>query len=202
MGLKLSEYRMETAEDIIRQVIKESIQVKVDILEDNVALIAQIASQLAHIFSNSGKVVLFGNGGSAADAQHVAAEFVSRFRMDRDALPAIALTTDTSIITSIGNDSSFDQIFARQVRALVSKGDLVAGISTSGNSPDVLMGIIAAKEKGAFTIGFTGRSGGRLAELVDTAFCVPSVSTARIQEAHITVWHEICEIVEQELFGV
>lgn len=193
---------METAEDIIRQVIKESIQVKVDILEDNVALIAQIASQLAHIFSNSGKVVLFGNGGSAADAQHVAAEFVSRFRMDRDALPAIALTTDTSIITSIGNDSSFDQIFARQVRALVSKGDLVAGISTSGNSPDVLMGIIAAKEKGAFTIGFTGRSGGRLAELVDTAFCVPSVSTARIQEAHITVWHAICEIVEQELFGV
>ena len=121
--------------------------------------------------------------------------------MDRDALAAIALTTDTSIITSVANDVTFDQIFSRQVRALVQRGDIAAGISTSGNSPNVINGIIAAKEKGAVTVGFTGCSGGELKDLVDICCQVPSDNTAHIQEAHITVWHALCEVVEWEMFG-
>ncbi len=146
-------------------------------------------------------MVLFGNGGSAADAQHVAAELVNRFLMDRDALAAISLSTDTSILTSVCNDADFDQVFSRQVRALVQKGDVAVGISTSGNSPNVINGLVAAREKGATAVGFTGRGGGELKDVVDVCFGVPSDSTPRIQEAHITVWHAICEVVEKEMSG-
>jgi len=190
-----------TAEEVIRQAFRESIQVQALLLEQQIPIIIRLAGLLTETFRAGGKVVLFGNGGSAADAQHVAAELVNRFRMDRDALPAIALTTDTSILTSVGNDVAFDQVFSRQVQALVQKGDVAVGISTSGNSPNVLNGVVAAREKGAITLGFTGRNGGKLKDLVDICLCVPSDSTPRIQEAHITVWHAICEVVEQELFN-
>ena len=190
-----------SAEATIRHAIRESIEVKVELLEQYVSFIARLAKLLINAFRAGGKVVLFGNGGSAADAQHVAAELVNRFRMDRDALPAIALTANTSILTSVGNDIAFDQVFARQVRALVQEGDVVVGVSTSGNSSNVLNGIIAARDKEAITMGFTGRSGGKLKDLADICFCAPSDSIPRIQEVHITVWHAICEVVEQELFG-
>ena len=197
----MSNGSLVSAEEIIRHAIRESIEVKTELLEQHISVIGRLAELLIKAFRAGRKVVLFGNGGSAADAQHVAAELVNRFQIERDALPAIALTTDTSILTSVGNDTAFDQVFSRQVRALVQKGDVAVGISTSGNSPNVLNGILAAREKGAITLGFTGRDGGKLKDLVDICFCVPSDSTPRIQEAHITVWHAICEVVEQELFG-
>ncbi len=192
---------MISAERIIRSSIRDSIEVKAQLLEQHVSIIAHLAGILTNALRASRKLVLFGNGGSAADAQHIAAELVNRFLMDRDALSAIALTTDTSVLTSICNDVAFDQIFSRQVRALVQKGDVVVGISTSGSSPNVLNGIIAAKEKGGITVGFVGRDGGKLKDLADICCHVPSDSTPRIQEAQITIWHAIVEVVEQELFG-
>jgi D-sedoheptulose 7-phosphate isomerase len=190
------------AEEIIRGAIRESIEVKSDLLNQHVSTIADLSRLLIDALRAGKKLVLFGNGGSAADAQHVAAELVNRFQMDRNPLPAIALTTDTSILTSVGNDLAFDKLFSRQIRALVQKGDVAVGISTSGNSSNVINGIIAAKEKGAVTVGFTGRSGGRLKDLVDTCCHVSSESTARIQEAQITIWHALCEVIEREMFGV
>jgi D-sedoheptulose 7-phosphate isomerase len=190
------------AEEIIRGAIRESIEVKSDLLNQHVSTIADLSRLLIDALRAGKKLVLFGNGGSAADAQHVAAELVNRFQMDRKPLPAIALTTDTSILTSVGNDLAFDELFSRQVRALVQRGDVAVGISTSGNSSNVINGIIAAKEKGAVTVGFTGRSGGRLKDLVDTCCHVSSESTARIQEAQITIWHALCEVIEREMFGV
>jgi D-sedoheptulose 7-phosphate isomerase len=190
------------AEEIIRGAIRESIEVKSDLLTQHVSTIADLSRLLIDALRAGKKLVLFGNGGSAADAQHVAAELVNRFQMDRNPLPAIALTTDTSILTSVGNDLAFDKLFSRQIRALVQKGDVAVGISTSGNSSNVINGIIAAKEKGAVTVGFTGRSGGRLKDLVDTCCHVSSESTARIQEAQITIWHALCEVIEREMFGV
>ena len=189
------------AEETIRHAIQESIEVKSALLEQHICVISHQAELLISAFQAGGKVLFFGNGGSAADAQHVAAELVNRLGMERDALPAIALTTDTSILTSVGNDVGFDQVFARQVQALVQKGDVAVGISTSGNAANVLNGIVAARRKGAITMGFTGLNGGKLKGMVDACLCVPSESTPRIQEAHITVWHVICEVVEQELFG-
>jgi D-sedoheptulose 7-phosphate isomerase len=144
----------------------------------------------------TGKVVLFGNGGSAADAQHIAAEMVGRFKVERGALPAIALTTDTSIITAVGNDYGFDCIFERQVEAFVDPGNVVIGISTSGNSANVIKGIEKAAYIGAHTIGLTGGDGGALAEIVDVALIVPSHDTPIIQEAHIIIGHIICDLVE------
>jgi D-sedoheptulose 7-phosphate isomerase len=190
-----------SAERAIRTSIRESIDVKAQLLEQHVSIMAHLAEILADALRAGNKLVLFGNGGSAADAQHVAAELVNRFLMNRDALAAIALTTDTSILTSVCNDVAFDQVFSRQVRALVQKGDVVVGISTSGNSPNVLNGIIAAKEKEAVTVAFVGRGGGELQDLTDICCHVPSDSTPRIQEAQITIWHAIVEVVEQELFG-
>jgi D-sedoheptulose 7-phosphate isomerase len=190
-----------SAERAIRSSIRESIDVKAQLLEQHVSIRAHLAEILADALRAGNKLVLFGNGGSAADAQHVAAELVNRFLMNRDALAAIALTTDTSILTSVCNDVAFDQVFSRQVRALVQKGDVVVGISTSGNSPNVLNGIIAAKEKEAVTVAFVGRGGGELQDLTDICCHVPSDSTPRIQEAQITIWHAIVEVVEQELFG-
>jgi D-sedoheptulose 7-phosphate isomerase len=190
------------AEEIIRGAVRESIEVKSDLLNQHISTIADLSRLLIDALRAGKKLVLFGNGGSAADAQHVAAELVNRFQMDRSPLPAIALTTDTSILTSVGNDLAFDELFSRQVRALVQRGDVAVGISTSGNSSNVINGIIAAKEKGAVTVGFTGRSGGRLKDLVDTCCHVSSESTARIQEAQITIWHALCEVIEREMFGV
>jgi D-sedoheptulose 7-phosphate isomerase len=190
-----------SAEGTIRSSIRESIDVKAQLLEQHVSIMAHLAEILINALRAGKKLVLFGNGGSAADAQHVAAELVNRFLMNRDALAAIALTTDTSVLTSVCNDVAFDQVFSRQVRALVQKGDVVVGISTSGDSPNVLNGIIAAKEKEAITVGFVGRGGGQLKDLVDICYHVPSDSTPRIQEAQITIWHAVLEVVEQELFG-
>ena len=202
MGREISSLGTALAEEVIRGAIRESIEVKSDLLNQHVSSIADLSRLLIDALRAGKKLVLFGNGGSAADAQHVAAELVNRFQMDRNPLPAIALTTDTSILTSVGNDLAFDKLFSRQIRALVQKGDVAVGISTSGNSSNVINGIIAAKEKGAVTVGFTGRSGGRLKDLVDTCCHVSSESTARIQEAQITIWHALCEVIEREMFGV
>ena len=145
-------------------------------------------------------MLLFGNGGSAADAQHIACELGGKFYLDRAPLPVIALTTNTSSLTAIGNDYSYEEIFARQVRGLAKQGDIVVGISTSGNSPNVLRGIEEAKQLGAITVAFTGQ-GGRLKELAEYVLSVPSSDTPRIQEAHITAGHIICYLVEDTLFG-
>jgi D-sedoheptulose 7-phosphate isomerase len=183
----------------IRAWLEASIALQQQVLAEQVPAVARIAELITASFRAGGKLVLFGNGGSAADAQHVAAEFVSRFKRERAALPAIALTTDTSILTAIGNDYHFDQVFARQVQALVRPGDLAAGISTSGSSPDVLNGLVAARECGARTVGFTGQRGGRLRDLADLCYHAPSDDTALIQQAHISVWHAICLVVEQDV---
>lgn len=192
---------MNDAEQMIRRSLAESTEVQTRLLEECMTEIARIADLLVDTFRSDGKVVLFGNGGSAADAQHVAAELVNRLQADRDALPAIALTCNTSILTSVSNDIGFEQVFARQVKALVQEGDIAVGISTSGNSPNVLAGVRAAAERGATTLGFTGQDGGELKALTDICLCVPSNSTPRIQEAHIAVWHAICAVVERKLFG-
>jgi D-sedoheptulose 7-phosphate isomerase len=145
------------------------------------------------------KIILFGNGGSAADAQHIAAEFLGRFKLERSSYPALALTTDSSTLTSIGNDYSFDFIFSRQCEKLVSKGDIVIGISTSGSSKNVKLGLEVAKKNGAITIGMLGNKGGQIRKIVDIPIIIKSSSTPRIQEVHRTIFHIICELVEEEL---
>jgi len=189
---------MEQEADIVKQ-IEDSIKLKKYLQQETKNLVA-IADLLIDAFKKGNKVLLFGNGGSAADAQHIACELAGKFYLDRAPLPAIALTTNTSSLTAIGNDYSYEEIFSRQLNALVRKGDIAIGISTSGNSPNVLRGIEEAKRLGATTIAFTGR-GGRLKELADYVLSIPSVDTPRIQEAHITAGHIICYLVEQALFG-
>lgn len=186
--------------ELISQALAQSAEIKSELAKE-VNLIIKMAEAFITTYQQGGKVILFGNGGSAADAQHIATELVGRFKKERSALPAIALTTNTSILTALANDYSFDDIFARQVEALVREGDLCLGISTSGNSPNVLAGISEAKKLRARTIGFTGQSGGKLAGITDLCLKVPSNDTPRIQEAHITVGHIICDLVERELFG-
>jgi D-sedoheptulose 7-phosphate isomerase len=156
---------------------------------------------MAEVLRAGGKLLFFGNGGSAADAQHLAAEFVNRFLRDRRALAAVALTTDSSALTSIGNDLGFDQVFARQIEALARPGDLVVALSTSGTSANVLRGVEAARRLGCATVGLTGGSGGRLAKAVDEAFVVPSSETPRIQETHITLGHALCAVVDEILLS-
>lgn len=173
------------------ELIKNSYDLNKEILE-SIKIITRCLKQ-------GNKVVLFGNGGSAADAQHVAAEFVGRYQLERKSFPAIALTTDTSILTAIGNDYSYDLVFSRQCEGLVSKGDVVIGISTSGNSKNVKNALITSKKKGATTIGFLGNSGGEIKKLVNMSIIVKSKSTPRIQEVHRVVFHIICELVEKEL---
>lgn len=176
--------------------IRESIAVKQAVLENMLSTLATAADWMAETLRGGHKLLLFGNGGSAADAQHIACEFVGRFEQERRAWPAIALTTDTSALTALGNDYGIDALFARQVEALGQAGDLVLAFSTSGNSPNVLEGVKAARANGLRVIGLTGQSGGKLAALCDLALCVPSDRTARIQEAHITICHALCEVVE------
>ncbi len=180
--------------------IEASIDLKRRTLETQLPVIVAIAGRIVATFQRGGKVLLCGNGGSAADAQHIAAEFVSRFRRERRGLPAIALTTDTSILTAIGNDYGYERVFARQVEALGQPGDVVVGISTSGTSASVLAAMRAARERGLTAIGLAGATGGLLIDHVDVCLCVPSQNTARIQEVHITVAHVVCEIVERSLF--
>jgi D-sedoheptulose 7-phosphate isomerase len=185
---------------LVEQLLAESVAVKQDLILYQADRIVKIAEITLQALQRGNQILLCGNGGSAADAQHIAAEFVNRFLYDRPALPALALTTDTSILTAIGNDSDFSHLFARQVETLGKAGDLLYAISTSGNSPNVVLAVEAARKRGIETIGFTGGEGGRLAPLCDYALIVPSRSTPRIQEAHITVGHIICQIVEERLF--
>jgi D-sedoheptulose 7-phosphate isomerase len=161
---------------------------------------AAVATLVA-AFKNGNKLLVMGNGGSAADAQHFAAEMVGRFKMERAALPALALTTDTSILTAIGNDYGFDRAFSRQVEAHAATGDVVVGISTSGNSPNVQVALELAAERGCRTLALLGRDGGSIKNAVEQALIVPSNDTPRIQEGHITIIHIICDLVEKKLFG-
>ena len=160
--------------------------------------IEKAVNEIIKCFSTQNKIVIFGNGGSAADAQHIVAEFIGRFQKERKSLPAIALTTDSSIITSLANDYSYDIVFSRQCESLVSKGDVVIGISTSGNSKNVEKGIKTAKSMGAVTIGLLGGDGGTINSIVDIPIVVESTNTARIQEVHRVIYHSICGIVERE----
>jgi len=187
--------------EIILKRFIESARVKVDFAERSAEAIMAAVEMIAEALKSGHKLMLFGNGGSASDAQHIAAEFVNRFKMDRPALPALALTTDTSVLTSIGNDSDFSEIFARQVKAFGKAGDVAIAISTSGTSPNVTRGVEAAKEVPMQVVGFTGRDGGQLAPLSDIALVVPSDSVSHIQEAHITLGHVICELVDLKLFS-
>lgn len=163
--------------------------------------ICRTVEALVAAFQNGNKLMIFGNGGSAADAQHLAAEFVNRFLIDRRPLAALALTTDSSILTSIGNDFSFDDIFLKQIQALGQVGDIALGISTSGNSPNVLKAIEQAKAMGLFTVGLTGGKGGKLLPLVDIGLNVPCFFTPHIQEAHLWVEHLLCQLVDEAMFG-
>jgi D-sedoheptulose 7-phosphate isomerase len=185
---------------LIKTRIQQSIEIKSKLMHD-IGIIAETAKLIIEAYRNGKKVILFGNGGSAADAQHIAAELAGKYYMDRTPLPAEALTVNTSTLTAIGNDYGFEQIFARQVEALGTPGDIAIGISTSGNSPNVIEGIRVAKKKGMITIGLTGAEGGQLKNEVDYCICVPSKDTPRIQEAHILIGHIWCELIERALFG-
>jgi D-sedoheptulose 7-phosphate isomerase len=184
----------------VRAMLCESARVKQELAAQASGAIAHAASLLIEAFRSGRKALLFGNGGSAADAQHLAAEWTGRLRGERRALPAIALTANTSELTALGNDYGFDRIFARLIEALGSPGDVAIALSTSGNSPNVLAGIAEARARGLRTIGLSGRRGGKLAPAVEVALLVPSDDTQRIQESHITIGHVLAELVEQALF--
>ncbi|MEE9558924.1 MAG: D-sedoheptulose 7-phosphate isomerase [Candidatus Brocadiales bacterium] len=185
----------------IEKELRESIDVKQSLLAGSISTIEEMARITVRCLRSGNTVYLIGNGGSAADAQHIASEMVGRFERDRKALPVLALTTDTSVITAIANDYGYDRCFERQVEAFVKDGDMVIGISTSGNSEGILRAIRRAREKGAVTMGLTGQDGGDLKGLVDVCLQVPSQNTPRIQECHTIVGHILCSIVEKELFG-
>ena len=186
---------------IVLTAFADSARVKQQFAHDHADRIVQVATLLAEAFRKGNKVLLFGNGGSSTDAAHIAAEFVGRYKRERAPLPAIALATDIAAITCIANDYGYEELFARQVRAHGRPGDIAIGISTSGNSPNVLKGIEAARDGGLTTIAWTGANGGKLAGLVDYPFIVPSTVTSRIQESHITLGHVLCELVEDHLLG-
>ena len=186
----------------VSKLIEASIATKQALLSsrDVVLTVAKVSEITVNALKQGNKVLLFGNGGSAADAQHIAAELVGRFAFDRPALPALALSVNTSCVTAIGNDYGFDQVFSRQLEALARPGDIAIGISTSGNSANVLRAMSTAKEIGLHTIDLTGRTGGNLRNTVDHCICVPSNDTPRIQECHILIGHIIAELVEREIF--
>ena len=186
--------------DHLVKLFKDSCRVKEAFINDHLGRLVNVIEVLTAALKAGNKIIIFGNGGSAADAQHLAAEFVNRFIIERPPLPAIALTTDTSVITSIGNDYDFSEIFAKQIRALGQQGDVAWGISTSGNSPNVLKGLEMAKKLGLITLALTGKDGGPIAQMADWSLNVSSNSTARIQETHITIGHAICELVDIKLF--
>jgi len=187
-------------EDYIIKIFRESSQVKEAFVNENLVRIVAVVEAVTAALKGGNKILLFGNGGSAADAQHLAAEFVNRFVIERPPLPAIALTTDTSVITSIGNDYDFADIFSKQIRAIGQRGDIAWGMSTSGTSANVVKGLEVAKKIGMVTVGLTGRDGGDIAGIADHAMIVPPTRTPPIQEEHITVGHVICEMVDFKLF--
>ena len=186
--------------DAVRKLVVRSLRegavLRLQLIEDCASAVVRAGQTIHKTLQRGGKILLFGNGGSAADAQHIAAEFVGRFARERGPLPAMALTTNTSILTALGNDYGFEQIFARQVRALGRRGDVAIVISTSGRSPNVIEGARAARKLGLTTIGLTGGAGDRLVRLVDIALAVPSRNIARIQECHIALGHILCEITD------
>ena len=185
-------------ERIIR-IFDEHSRLQREFLKHNTELLGRVAEVLLEAFRKGRTVFFFGNGGSAADAQHLAAEFVNRFRLDRRALPALALNVDTSVLTSIANDSSYERVFSRQIEAFGRPDDVAVGLSTSGASPNVIAGIRQARERGLVTVGFSGGDGGALLRETDHCLVVPSLATARVQEIHILAGHTICDIVEQEI---
>ncbi|WP_335778807.1 D-sedoheptulose 7-phosphate isomerase [Campylobacter jejuni] len=194
---------MENLNSYIKEHFTDSILVKEQILKDEnlITLIKNASLEVIKAYKNGNKTLLAGNGGSAADAQHIAGEFVSRFYFDRPGIASIALTTDTSILTAIGNDYGYENLFARQVQAQGVKGDVFIGISTSGNSKNILKALELCKQKEIINIGLSGASGGAMNELCDYCIKVPSTCTPRIQEAHILIGHIICAIIVEELFG-
>lgn len=199
--MKRSESRNHIQE-LVRNRIERSIETKRMLLRDATycELVAEAAQQIVGSLRAGGKVLFMGNGGSAADAQHLAAEFVGRYLKERRALPALALSVNSSAVTAIGNDYGFDQVFARQLEALGKEGDVVVGISTSGNSRNVIQALEVAKSKSIYSVALTGESGGLMRKIADCAICMPSDKTPRIQECHILTGHIICEIVEIALF--
>jgi len=191
---------MPWMEDKILKAFEESISVKERFVKDHLKLIIDASKTIAESFNEGKKLILFGNGGSATDASHIAAEFVNRFKKERPGLPAIALNTDMAVITSIANDYDFSEVFSRQLKSLSEDGDVVIAISTSGSSSNVLKAVDVAKKKKLRIIVFTGAKGEKLASKADYAFIVPSDNTPRIQETHITLGHVLCQMVEEILF--
>lgn len=187
-------------EVVIRE-LEESANIKRMIAQNLPDMIVDAAQIILNAYKAGGKVLLIGNGGSAADAQHIAAELVGRFRLERAALPAIALTTNTSALTALANDYGYDAVFSRQLEALANDKDVLIAITTSGTSPNILKAVETAQSKGVYVIGLTGGSGGKLKDMADLTIVVPSDNTARIQEAHITIGHIICHLVEKGLFN-
>ncbi len=185
----------------VERIFADSIAAKRQFVSTHADAVVRAAEAMASALGNGRTILIFGNGGSAADAQHIAAEFTNRFEMERPPLAAVALTTDTSALTAIANDYSFDEVFEKQVKALGRTGDVAIGISTSGNSKNVVRALEAARDRGLVTIGLTGQGGGKMATLCDHVFRVPSGVTARIQETHITLGHSLCALVDEILYG-
>lgn len=187
--------------ELIRQAFEESVRAKQTFLRDGIDHLVRAVEAIVTAFGNRNKLLIFGNGGSAADAQHIAAEFVNRYRIERPPLPAIALTTDSSALTSIANDYDYAEVFAKQVRALGRQGDVALAISTSGNAENVLRAVQVCRRLGIVTIGLTGGEGGKLGAVVDHLLCVSATTTtARVQETHILIGHVICELIDRQLF--
>ena len=186
--------------DKILKAFEESIEVKKKFAEENVDTIIEVAKVIADAFNKGKKLILFGNGGSATDASHIAAEFINRFQKERPSLPAISLNADMAVITSIANDYDFSEVFAKQLKSLSNEGDVVIAISTSGNSPNILKAMDVAKRRRLTTIAFTGMKGDKFASKATYAFIVPSDKTPHIQETHITLGHILCRMVEEILF--
>jgi D-sedoheptulose 7-phosphate isomerase len=189
-------------EEKIKIAYEESIRVKEQFFKENISLIQEVAELIAKTLNEGGKILIFGNGGSATDASHIAAEFVNRFKRERPGLPAIALNADMAVLTAIANDYDYSEVFAKQIKALGQKGDVAIGISTSGSSRNVIKAIEVAKKRGLKTIAFTSKKGEKLISKVDYAFKVSSEETPRIQETHITLGHILCELVEDILFEI
>lgn len=189
--------------EYIKNHIKKSFEVVQSIYNDDLLLdkIEKVALVIVETYKNEGKVLVAGNGGSAADAQHICGELINRFYFDRPGLPCIALSTDTSVLTAVGNDFSFDKIFWKQIEANGKKGDVFIGISTSGNSKNIIEAMKLCREKGITTVGLTGGKEGKMDEFCDHIIKIPSIETPRIQESHIIVYHIICAIVEESIFG-
>lgn len=187
----------------IKNEIKKSYETKQAIYENDTLLdtIEEVAKKCVALYRGSNKTILAGNGGSAADAQHIAAELVGRYGFDRPSIPSLALTTDTSNLTAIGNDYGYDKVFSRQLEGMGQSGDIFIGISTSGNSVNIINAFESAKKKGITTVALVGRDGGKMAQMADYAIVVPSDSTPRIQESHILIGHILCDIIEKEIFA-